>query len=224
MQTKHLSTAQSTALSTALSKSLPATLSFTLLVASLPVLADTKVVREHSFDLADIRSVEIHGSVGSIEVLPARGDRIELTLDIESKRDGWFDRKRDVSEVDLQSRVRNGRLILEQQEEHTETHWLVRLPEVPTTELHLGVGSIDAELGRTELDVHMGVGEVILQYPEDAAGEIRLKVGVGEASIAGDAAIQSKRAFVSQDVSASGKGDQDINVDVGVGQIELDLF
>lgn len=195
-----------------------------VLAASSQALADDEVVREHQFRLDAIDTIEIHASVGSIDIVPASGQDLEVILRIEGKKDGWFSGTRDVSEVDLEQRERNGRLILEQTTEDTETHWLVRLPAVTNTRLHLGVGSITGDLPVTTVDVHLGVGEVDIDYPGKSAGEMRLKVGVGDAGIHGDADIETRRAFVSQEISASGAGDHAIDIDVGVGNIALQLL
>lgn len=195
-----------------------------MLAAASQALADNDVIREHQFDLRAIDTLEIHASVGSIDIVPASGDQLEVILRIEGKKDGWFGGARDVSDIDLEPRERNGRLTLEQTAENTETHWLIRLPVVATTKLSLGVGAIKGDLPATAVEVHVGVGEVDIDYPGPAAGEMRLKVGVGDAGIQGDADIHTRRAFVSQNISASGRGIQDIDIDVGVGNIALQLL
>lgn len=195
-----------------------------MFAASNVALAADDVIREHRFDLRAVDTLEIHASAGSIDIEPAMGDELEVILRIEGKDEGWFAGQRDVSEIDLEVRERKGRLVLEQTAEDTETHWRIRLPAVATTRVHLGVGSITGDLPATRLDLNLGVGEVDVDYPEQAAGVLRLKVGVGDAGIHGAADIDSRRAFVSQDISASGSGDLDVDIDVGVGNIELQLL
>jgi hypothetical protein len=195
-----------------------------MLLASGIASADTRVIREHQFRLDDIDTLEIHASVGSIDIVPANGDVLEVVLRMEGKHEGWFSGTRDVEEVDLEQRQRNGKLRLEQTAEDTETHWQVRLPQLANTSVHLGVGEIRAELPATQLEIQLGVGEVDVEYPRTAAGDMQLKVGVGDASIHGGANVDARRAFVSQDISASGRGERDIDINVGVGSAALQLL
>lgn len=195
-----------------------------VLAAASHAMAANEVTREHQFSLDDIDTLEIHAGVGSIDILPASGERLEVIVRIEGKRDGWFRRSPDVSGLDLEQRQRGDRLILEQNTEGTETHWLIRMPAVASTRLHLGVGAITAELPATAVDIDLGVGEVQLDFPQQAAGNLHLKVGVGDAALHGAADIESSRAFVSQEISANGTGAQDIDIDVGVGNIDVQLL
>lgn len=194
-----------------------------LLVAGAAV-AEDRVIREYSFDLSAIREIEFHASVGSMRILPADGNEVELVLDIEGKDGGWFSGNKDVSGVELTSEVRGDRLILEQTEDNTSTDWTVRLPAVAVTNIEMGVGEIDAEFAATALSIELGVGEVEVSAPRASAGRIDLSVGVGDASLQGGRNVEAQRAIVSQEVRGEGDGDLDIDVETGVGNIDLVLF
>ncbi len=182
------------------------------------------VVREYSFPVADIEEIEIHASVGKIDVVPSEGDEIRLVLEIESRDHGWFNRKRDVSNVELDSDVRGKRLVLSQTEDGTHTEWTIRMPAVARTTIEMGVGEIDAEFGATELDIDLGVGDVEVSLPERSTGDIDLAAGVGDVTLRGAHDVDNDRAFVSQDVSARGDGNMDAKIEVGVGSIRLELY
>src|SRR5688500_11166515 len=124
---------------------------FSLLFAS-GSYADDRVVKEYTFDLADINEVEFQGSAGSMDFIQSSGTDLKIVLVIEANDEGWFGNKRDVDDVELESRVRNDRLILEMEEDDTNTEWTVELPVVPVTTIHLGVGEIDGVFSTTELD------------------------------------------------------------------------
>ncbi|MES2626248.1 MAG: hypothetical protein V4628_13270, partial [Pseudomonadota bacterium] len=185
--------------------------------------AEDKVIREYSFDLADVTEVEFQGSVGSMDFIESTGTELKLVLVIESNEEGWFGGDKDVSDVELESRVRNGRLVLEMEEEETTTEWTVQLPAVATTSIHMGVGEIKGEFGATELDVELGVGEVDVEVPLASAGDIDISVGVGDASLRGASDEHREKAFVSQDIHGNGEGDQEINVEIGVGDASVSL-
>lgn len=185
--------------------------------------ADDRVVREYSFDLEDINEVEFQGSVGSMEFVPADGTELKIVLVIEGNDEGFFGGNRDVDDVELESRVRNDRLVLELEEEDTTTEWTVQLPVVAITNIHLGVGEIDGEFGATELDVELGVGDLDIEVPAASAGNIRVEVGVGDATLRGADDERSDGAMMFQDMHGRGEGDKEINVEVGVGDASVTL-
>ncbi len=194
------------------------------LLSARPAVAEEHVIREYSFDLSAIREIEFHASVGSMRILPADGNEVQLVLDIEGKDGGWFRGDKDVSGVELHSEVRGDRLILEQTEDNTSTEWTIRLPAVAMTTIEMGVGEVDAEFAATALNIDLGVGEVDVSAPLASAGRIDLSVGVGDASLQGGRSVEAERRVVSQEVRATGDGDLDIEIETGVGNIELVLF
>lgn len=203
-----------------------ATLPFAAFALSLPALVaadEDSVVREYTIPLTDIDEIQIHAGAGSMNIVPIDANEIRLVLDIESSEHGWFNRGRDVSDVELDYAVRGKRLVLRQTEEGTNTEWSVQLPAVARTRIEMGVGNIQAEFGETELDLELGVGEVDLTLPESSTGDIDIEVGVGEARLRGADAVDHDRAFVSQDVRGRGKGTLDARIELGVGEVKLRL-
>lgn len=187
--------------------------------------ADDKVVKEYTFDLANISEVEFQGSVGSMEFVQSTGTELKIVLVIEGNDDGWFHGNKDVDDVELESRVRNDRLVLEMEEDDTNTEWTVQLPVVAVTHINMGVGEIEGVFGATELAVELGVGEVDVELPAASAGTIEISVGVGDASLRGATKEEHEGAFISQDIHGTGDGDGDkeINVEVGVGEASVTL-
>lgn len=186
--------------------------------------AEDKVIREYSFDVTDIQELQIHASVGSIDIMPTEGSEIKLVLEIKGQKQGWFRRDKDVSEVELDSLIRGDRLILEQTEDDTNTEWTIHMPVMARTDIQLGVGAIVAEFGVTELEIELGVGDIDIKYPKSGAATVELSVGVGDASLRGTSEIRTTKSFVSHDIIGYGDGDKDIDVHVGVGDIDLRLF
>jgi hypothetical protein len=185
--------------------------------------ADNKEVKEYSFDLADFNEVEFHGSVGSMEFVETTGTELKIVLVIEGDERGLFRDDKDVEDVELESRVRNDRLVLEMEEDDTNTEWTVQLPVVAITYIDFGVGEIDGVFGATKLSVELGVGEVGVELPAASAGEIEISVGVGDADLRGTADEDKDSAFVSQDIYGRGDGDKEINLEVGVGDAIVTL-
>ena len=194
-----------------------------LLASPLSLADEDRVVREYQFTLEDISEIEIEGSVGEMQFEPGSNHEIRLVLEIEGDDGGWFRRSKDVSEVELESRIRGDRLILSQTEKKTNTTWRILLPAVARTRVQFGVGEINGEFGATALDIHLGVGEVDIELPLKSTGDIDLSVGVGDASVHGGMDVDEDRTLVSQKVRARGKGSFDLRIDLGVGDIDVDL-
>jgi hypothetical protein len=210
--------------STASNPVLSALLCIGLLVASRIAVADEDhVVRHYTFDLSDIYELELCGSVGTMRIESTDSNELELVLEIEGNRDGFFRGRKDVSGVELQVRERGDRLVLEQTEEDTETDWTIYLPVVARTVIEFGVGEVDAEIGATDLEVDVGVGDVDVVAPQGAAGFIDLLVGVGDARMQGGRIVDADRAFISRDIRGRGEGEHEISIKVGVGDLDLRL-
>ena len=193
------------------------------ILTAAPAHADDYVVREYSFDLGEVEKLELRGSVGSMRIRPVDGTELQVVLEIEGNSEGWFRRHRDVDDVELEVRKRGDRLILEQTEEDTNTTWTIYLPAVTETEIDLGVGEIDAEVGATGISIDLGVGDIDVEAPEATAGRIDLSAGVGDASLHGGRVLDVDRAFVSLDLRGQGSGNLYIDIHVGVGDIDLRL-
>jgi hypothetical protein len=179
------------------------------------------VLREYTIPLDDIDEIELHASVGSVEILPHDANEVRLVLEIEGQRSGWLRRRHDVSNIELEHDVRGHRLVLRQTEEDTKTEWTVRMPAVARTTLNLGVGEIDADLGATKLLVKLGVGDADVTLPAASTGEVDIDVGVGNANLRGANSVDGKRAIVSETVRGHGNGALDARVKVGVGDASV---
>lgn len=180
-------------------------------------------VKEYSFDLSDIDKVDIHASVGSINIVRTTAKKASVVLEIRQQNHHWFQRDIDLSEVELDHQIRGNRLALRQNDEDLNIDWTIELPAVADTSIDLGVGKIEGKLGATKLNVHLGVGDVELTMPEESTGDVDLSTGVGDANLRGGTSSRHKHSFVSQDVDGHGSGDNPVRIKVGVGQVELRL-
>ena len=193
----------------------------TLLVTS--VKADEQVTRYHTFDLDQVEEVEFSNNVGRIEIIPVEGNEMRIVLDIESNRNGIFRRKVNVDNMDIEVKERGNTLFLSFDEKNTKAEWVVEMPAVAITIIEMGVGEIKLEVGATDLDIELGVGEVSVNAPETSVGRINLNVGVGEANIRGGEILDRDSVFISQSVRAQGDGDHPLEIDLGVGEINVRL-
>ena len=185
--------------------------------------ADDRVVRNHTIALDGAVELEISNNVGRIDLVQGDGDEVRVILDIEGQKSGFFRRQVDVDDMDLQIRKRGDTLFLKFDEKNASAEWTVEMPVMKRTIIEMGVGEVRLEVGDTDLDVDLGVGDVEIVAPEDSVGRISISVGVGDASVRGAEILDRQSAFISQSVRAQGKGNKDINVDLGVGDANLRL-
>lgn len=186
--------------------------------------AQEAVHRSHSFDAEGVEHLRIEYRVGTISLEPADGNQIEVELRIEPKDGpGWFSRRPDLEDMDLAASTRTGRLTLSFQERNVSTHWVVRLPTLARLTIDAGVGAVQGRLPATDVEVHLGVGDVDLEMARSEAGRIELKAGVGDTSIDGAGSGSRTRAFVSSESSAEGSGPHPVRAAVGVGEVRVAL-
>ena len=188
--------------------------------------ADDQVIRTHSFYLEGVEELEFSNSVGSFEIVPVDGEEMRIVLDIEGERAGFFRRHVDVTGMDLEVKERGDTLFLSFEEKDANAEWLVEMPRstsIKRTSIQMGVGEVRVEIDATDLNVELGVGEVNIEAPLASVGRVNLNVGVGDADIRGGEIIDSDSAFISRRIRAEGNGTYPLEVDLGVGDINVRL-
>lgn len=197
---------------------------------ALPAWSDEANVVEHhyEYEVRDIEALHIDASVGTVRIESAEGDTITVDLVIEAKSaTGWIPflgRDRDVSGMDLTSRVRGRELWLQFDENHVTTDWVVRLPALKALRVDLGVGVIEGELPHMPADIELGVGSVELSATASSVGRIDLDAGVGDTRIRGASGTDARSALVGSESSGRGEGEHRVRIDVGVGDVSLELL
>jgi len=186
--------------------------------------ADNTSSVHHDIALEGIAVVEISNSVGSIHVLPSRDGDLHIDVELEGKRKGFFRRKVNVEDIDLEIRERGDTIFLSFEEDNTNASWFMEIPDVEHTIVQLGVGEITMEINNTDVDVEMVVGDVSIRAPGNTVGRINLNVGVGDASVDGADIITNKSAFISRSIRADGHGSNDMEINLGVGDVDIRLF
>lgn len=183
--------------------------------------ADGKV--SHTFDLGGIENVVINNAVGEIKLRTIEGTEAQVTVEFEVKGRGFFRRKPDASEQDIEIWQRGDTLSLGYKENNVNAVWTIRLPAVPSIELQQGVGAVDAVIGASNFIADLGVGDIKVTAPRDSAGHVEVSSGVGAARISGTDAVDSRRRVVSESAEAKLAGDAKIEATVGVGDVEVKL-
>ena len=196
----------------------------TLLAASISTdlyATDEKKITD-SLIMNQGQNLEIDFPVGSIELIVVEGNELSIEVDIEGKDEGWFSKNRDVSNVELEKRIRDNRISLEIDEDNLNQHWVVKVPKFAAIDIEVGVGSVEVEKLENSLDADVGVGSIFIDTARDDFKNIELSTGVGDTSLKGfSGEFDSTRNIVSSETRYSGNGQYSIEAEVGVGDIKV---
>jgi len=188
--------------------------------------SDDEVSHQYSFPLDAINEISIEGGIGTMEVVHTDGKELRVVLELEGKRRYFVLNKHDVSEIEVEERVRGDSLSLRLNEddlEHVKVHWRIEMPSVARTHINLGVGQITAEFANTELELEVGVGAADVSLARSSVGRVETSAGVGSATLRGANDMVSKRAMVSEETYGYGTGHQHMELSVGVGEMKVRL-
>ena len=186
------------------------------------VSADSTKQILRNIDGSSLVSLELDISVGELDIEIYDGDEIQLEIDIEAQRRWFLFRNRNVDHVELQVRDDGSNLYLGIDERNIEQHWRVKLPAKLALEIDMGVGDIHIRDFANNLEMDVGVGSVRVELADIDYELIHLSVGVGEASIRGFAnGTDNERNFISADSYYHGEGDLRMNIEVGVGEVDV---
>lgn len=186
------------------------------------VSADSTKQILRNIDGSSLVSLELEISVGELDIEIYDGDEIQLEIDIEAQRRWFLFRNRNVDHVELQVRDDGSNLYLGIDERNIEQHWRVKLPAKLALEIDMGVGDIHIRDFANNLEMDVGVGSVRVELADIDYELIHLSVGVGEASIRGFAnGTDNERNFISADSYYHGEGDLRMNIEVGVGEVDV---
>ncbi|AIY64015.1 DUF4097 family beta strand repeat-containing protein [Pseudoalteromonas piratica] len=199
-------------------------LAMTLIAASISTnlyAADEKRITE-TLTMNQGQNLEIDFPVGSIEIITVDGNELSIEIEIEGKDEGWFSKNRDVSNIELNKRVRDNRISLEIDEDNLNQEWVIKVPKSAAIDIEVGVGSIEIQKLENSVDADVGVGSIRIDTVLDDFKRIDLSTGVGDTSIKGFSGdLESSRNIVSSETSYSGNGEYSIEAEVGVGDIKV---
>ncbi len=105
-----------------------------------------------------------------------------------------------------------------------EAHVRVKVPrDLPLTAA-LSVGEMTISGMESDLDADVGVGEVRVAMQKSAVSSVHLDTGVGEAHLSAGGKRYESSGFIAKELSwTRGTGQADIEVDCGVGEINVEL-
>jgi DUF4097 and DUF4098 domain-containing protein YvlB len=187
----------------------------------------------HERDGAGIREVSIEAGVGDIFVRESPTGKVSVRVEIRSKKAPWSDSgggrsRRAVEKAELEAQVTSGTLHLEVDTPSSsnrgfEEEWTVELPRGTGLAIEAGVGDIEIAGVSGNVDVETGVGDLSFRGSDADFGDISIESGVGEIDLDQPGGKSSDDGIFGNDVTATGHGRSRLDLEVGVGDIEVDL-
>jgi hypothetical protein len=105
-----------------------------------------------------------------------------------------------------------------------EAHVQVKVPRGLPLIAELGVGELSISGIEGNLNAEVGVGEVRIAMAESAVGSVHLDAGIGEANLSAGGKRYQSSGFISKELNwTRGSGQADVQVDCGVGEINVEL-
>ncbi len=212
-------------------RTLPALAALALLAAApLAAAGEGREIRR-SFPASPGQAVRIDFTVGALRVEAGDGSEVQAELSARCRWNTPRCRER-LEEIDLAGRARPSRLHIEVtglavwQKTDLELEARFVVPRGLPLEIDMGVGELEVSGFEADVWVDLGVGEAEISLPAAKVASVTVDVGVGEATLhAPDSRLEGRRSrLLGSEVEwDEGKGSARVRVEVGVGELTLDL-
>jgi hypothetical protein len=205
-------------------KSLIALALFTTLASSAVMAKDIKRISK-TMEVEAGQKISLNVSVGSLDVQTCDCNEITIKVTVEPSdgKRGIFSKSADVDDAELKVRERSSSLSFEIDEEDTKQKWKVTVPATSALDINMDVGSVDIEDLSNSLNAEVGVGQISVDLADDNYQDIELESGVGDTSIDGFSGVKTTRSVVSSEAHYRGDGEYSINIEIGVGEADVEV-
>lgn len=190
------------------------------LFATQAIADNSKIRIKEEINISPNSTIHINIPVGEFILDTHSSNTIELNVEVSSKNNGWFSSE-DVSDTELSKRIEDKHVYLQIDKEDSTQEWVISIPVNANLDLDMGVGEAHIENVQASLNIDVGVGEVELKLSDDNYALIDLDAGVGEVNLRGFDSVNHKKHMVSESLKWHGKGEHEIEVDVGVGEVDI---
>lgn len=206
---------------------------FLLVLVAPPASAATTLTTSKTYPARDVRSLEIVFPAGGLEISAADGDEITVTMTARCRGLGERCRGRcreRAERIRLVSETHGGTLSFKLEgmrktfPDGLAVHLEFMVPRSLGLSVEMGAGDLDIGSLHGDVKVELGAGDVNIHLPEREVSTVELNVGVGDARIRlRDDSIDGS-GFLSKRVHwSSGPGSSRVNVDLGVGDVDVAL-
>ncbi|MCY7293878.1 DUF4097 family beta strand repeat-containing protein [Alteromonas sp. a30] len=192
---------------------------------SASVLAGNTTTLNDTFSIPSKGTLHLDVPVGQVILETHDANNIQVRVEVRNESDIWFgddDEKVNLENAEIKHRNSNNNLYLEINNEKLIQKWTVYMPENTNLELEVGVGEVNLKGQLADIDVEVGVGEVDVELEHNNYTSIELESGVGDVDLDGFKGATQERGMVSGGVEWHGSGDYKIDIEVGVGEVDVE--
>ena len=198
---------------------------------AMPLAAGARREMSAGIELGSAGKVVVDFEVGELRIELSPSSRVEVELDLRCKsRSASCERR--LEEVEIFLEQRGSKVLVsfdglsKRLSNSIETDCLVRVPRSAELSVDMGVGDLEIEGIERDIFVDLGIGQASLTLPERAVRAVYLDTGIGESKVWGsEGTVSESRPFLigSEVEWESGPGQAEIVVDLGIGEIWVDL-
>ncbi|MGA9753224.1 MAG: hypothetical protein WBS54_15690 [Acidobacteriota bacterium] len=200
-----------------------------LLMAVSSVWAKEKVrAEEKAYPASGAASLEVEVPVGGVDVRAYDGAEVKVAMAVLCDRED-ADCRENAQRIILDSSTSGKALHLEvkgfpKHEGGISVELTISIPRGLDLSVSVGVGRCDVEGLSRDVKLEVGVGKATLTGKVSAVRSVKLDAGVGSAKLSVPGPSPKAQGFIGKSLSWSeGKGAARISVDVGVGDVKVDL-
>ena len=193
--------------------------------------ADAKTWKSETFELdsAGVSLIELEHAVGELEIVGTSSEKIEIRMKVECS--SWRDRcEEKIRDIALEAERDGSTLEIEIDGFPKSVNSLsvdleISMPARLSLDVDRGVGETRIRGIEGDVLVEAGVGEVRLAMPAGVVGRVTAECGVGQADLdIPDGRVERDGfLFLGNELRWSGEGTSRVDVELGVGSVEIDL-
>ena len=192
------------------------------LMIALPVGADESITLKQTHRVTSDTNLYFDVPVGEVFVATYDGDKVQIKVVVTPEDNNSFSDE-DVSDAELQIKVDGNDVYFAVNKKEAPQDWKIMLPKSANIDLDVGVGAVEISGVEKTLKIDLGVGEVIADIAVNNYRRIDLDAGVGDIKIKGINHAKVESSIVSESLDWRGKGKYKLEIDVGVGGIEVNF-
>lgn len=158
-----------------------------------------------------------------------RGGTLKVKLEGTNLQETWNHDGDDSDDDDADDDRGNDRNHANRHRHHGDDHdseieIVVQVPRSLQVDLNMGAGTVDIEGLRRDLSIDLGAGEVTVKTMERHVGSVDVNMAIGETTIhQGGRTREYARVLGGPVHWREGKGDAGIEVNIGAGEVDVNL-
>ena len=192
------------------------------LMLTLPVCAKDSITLKETHRVTNNTNLYFEVPIGEVFLATHNSDKVQIKVVLTAKDNNRLNDE-DVSNAQLQMEVDGDNVYFAVDKKDTAQDWKIMLPKSANIDLDVGVGAIEIEGVKKNLNIDLGVGEVIADIAVNNYRRIDLDAGVGGIKIKGLSRTKVESGIVSESLDWRGSGKYKLKIDVGVGGIEVNF-